>query len=98
MYAKYINRIRVAVAVIMAVSGAGFVICANLAPGTPTEFAPEVEPIGIAFVIGVYFCLAFTVGLVLEGLVRWWIRGRSQPFPANASRPQPSVSRNQPGE
>ena len=76
MYEKNINRVRIAVPIIMAVCGAGFVISRNLDPGHGTDFGPQTRALGIGFVIGVYACLVVAVGLVVEYMVRSW-KGRS---------------------
>lgn len=69
-YLKLIDAARKAVAVAMAVCGAGFVICANLDPGHGTDFGPRTRLLGIGFVIGVYACLIAVLVLIVEHLAR----------------------------
>jgi len=85
------------VAILMAVCGTGLVICASLlAAGNGTDFAREMERIGVLFFIGVCCCVGATLGLVVEGLVRWCLCRGSQPSPANRGEPHGPPSNDQP--
>jgi hypothetical protein len=71
MYAKLIDRARIAVAVAMAVCGTGAVVCANL----HYRFWEEV------FEIAVCGCVLAAVGLAFEYLVRAWLERPGRRLP-----------------
>jgi hypothetical protein len=70
VYETFINTVRIVVAIVMAISGAIFVICANIDPGVGTDFGPRTRAIGIPAVFGVYACLITVALLCIEQIIR----------------------------
>jgi hypothetical protein len=77
-YERRIDRARILVAFAFGVCGAGLVICANVAESRET-FGTDAELWNMTagvFFIGMLLCLAATLILIVEGVVRlclkWW--------------------------